>query len=158
MNCHPAAMFIYNNVPLHPSHVTKQFLDIANIATLFWPAISPDLNLIELILAIMRKIPKTCSSNNLFYVLIDIWDGLDDHFIRLLTSMLKRISSVIATKVSYTKFWKLLRWIINVCMLGVKVFFHISLFLQDFFFDLTILIHCFENTTADNCNTAFLTS
>ena len=70
-----------------------------------WPAVSPDLNPIENLLAAikteMRKLPVSTDSDELFGRLVEIWIGMDA--LPAVLSMRRRLSSTIDVDGGHTK-------------------------------------------------------
>lgn len=93
--------FQQDNCPIHKARLVRQFLAENGVATLVWPARSPDLNPIENVWAIMTK--KVNTNNNipqnreeLIEKIREAWQELNVEYIqKLISSMPRRIQSVI---------------------------------------------------------------
>ena len=92
-------IFQQDNAPSHRSTVTKDFLTRSNINVMKWPPYSPDLNVIEIIWAIMKmriRQKKVKTLDELKDVVQKVWDDLDYETIeKLITSMPTRCKDVI---------------------------------------------------------------
>ena len=95
-------VFQQDNAPAHRAIITQTFFNQNNIAVLTpWPAISPDLNVIEHLWDKMDKDiralrPQPTTVQELQRALLDAWDNIPQPFIQQLTrSMRQRCTAVI---------------------------------------------------------------
>lgn len=103
-------VLMHDNARPHAAAAVRNYLGNQNIATLNWPARSPDLNPIEHVWDIMgrqfrarRNPPATL--NELGVVLQEIWDNIDQELIsNLILSMNHRCQAVIAARGGNTKY------------------------------------------------------
>lgn len=91
-------IFQQDNAPAHNSKETRAVLAELGITVLDWPPYSPDLNVIEVIWAIMEKrVEKLCPKNieELKAVIIDVWNSITWQTIAgLICSMKDRLIAV----------------------------------------------------------------
>jgi len=94
-----------DNDPKHNSAKAKQFLKNKSVMCIDFPPCSPDLNPIENIWAIYKakiRKEKYANLNDLAETALHIWDTLDmTHIHNTINSMNKRLTQIIAKKVSY---------------------------------------------------------
>ena len=101
---------MHDNAPAHRANRTREFLQVSGINVLEWPAVSPDLNPIEHLWDHMKRVlrttePKPRSSDELWAVLLDIWNGINERTIESLTSsMRKRVKCVIDAQGGHTRY------------------------------------------------------
>ena len=94
----------------HRANRTREFLQVSGVNVLEWSAMIPDLNPIEHLWDHMKCVlrttePKPRSSDELWAVLLDIWNGINERTIKSLTpSMRKRINSVIGAQGGHTHY------------------------------------------------------
>jgi len=94
--------------PKHTSRRAQRWLEANHVATLAWPAKSPDLNPIEHLWAIVKQ--RVCEGPPLGYVK-ELWERLErtwwdiEHLCRqLVESMPARIEAVIEARGGYTRY------------------------------------------------------
>ncbi len=103
-------IFQEDNAPIHTAHIAKDWKKDNNIASLPWPAQSPDLNPIENLWDVLeRRVrkhkPLPRNQDNLWQILQEEWLKLDiDICNNLVDSMPRRIAAVIANKGNPTKY------------------------------------------------------
>ena len=103
-------IYMHDNAPAHRANRTREFLQVSGINVLEWPAVSPDLNPIEHLWDHMKRVlrttePKPRSSDELWAVLLDIWNGINERTIESLTSsMRKRVKCVIDAQGGHTRY------------------------------------------------------
>ena len=99
-----------DNSPVHKSNTVVIFLQENNIEVLPWPAVSPDMNCIEHVWAILgmellKLKPQPQNSEELFNALLVAWEAIDPQVIRNLTSkMRKRVNWLKQQNGCHTKF------------------------------------------------------
>ena len=97
---HPNHVFQQDNACAHTARLTRDFLQQHNFRTLPWPALSPDLNLIEHLWdEIQRRLndirPRPITAAELAAAFQRVWDTVLMAFInRLIHSMYRRCMSV----------------------------------------------------------------
>ena len=95
--------FMQDNAAIHRSKSTKGWLQAANIPTLEWPAISPDLNPIENVWGMMvRDVydngQQYSNTKELETAILAAWDRVSmDYLTKLIKSMPKRMKEVFKT-------------------------------------------------------------
>lgn len=95
---------MHDNARCHTSRATAQFLGEVGIATLDWPALSPDLNPIEHLWDELKKKvrsrnPAPSSVDELKLALIEEWEGIpQDSINKLIRSMRNRLRAVIRAR------------------------------------------------------------
>ena len=108
---YPGAPYILqqDNDPKHPSRKTRDWLALKHIATLPWPAQSPDLNPIEQLWATLKRrmghgaAPTTV--DELWERLERVWWAIEpDLCCRLVESMPDRVEAVIKARGGHTRF------------------------------------------------------
>lgn len=109
---YPNNSFIYqqDNCPVHTANVVKDWFHNNNVEVLPWPSISPDINPIENVWAIIVKkiyhrnfFPH--NSNELWEIIHQCWEELDQNIARnLINSMPNRLAQVIEKEGSMTKY------------------------------------------------------
>ena len=103
-------IFQEDNAPIHTAHIAKDWKKDNNIASLPWPAQSPDLNPIENLWDVLeRRVrkhkPLPRNQDNLWQILQEEWLKLDiDICNNLVDSMSRCIAAVIANKGNPTKY------------------------------------------------------
>ena len=103
-------IFQEGNAPIHTAYIAKDWKKDNNIASLPWPAQSPDLNPIENLWDVLeRRVrkhkPLPRNQDNLWQILQEEWLKLDiDICNNLVDSMPRRIAAVIANKGNPTKY------------------------------------------------------
>lgn len=108
-------IFIDDNAPPHRSRAVLDFkrdnipfLNFLNHDD--WPAVSPDLNVIEHVWAFMKAVIRNLENQTqtmevLEHVVLQTWDAISQEFINnLVNSMTDRIRSVILANGFYTRF------------------------------------------------------
>ena len=87
--------------------IGTEFLEAEGVACLEWPSDSPDLIPIENVWALLksglREKIVTGGNDELFNVLVEIWDSIDT--VPVILSMRKRLLQVIDTDGGHTKYW-----------------------------------------------------
>ena len=97
---HRNVIFQQDNSPVHTSNVVKNFLQEQSVSVLPWPAVSPDMNPIENVWAVLGKKvhkanPQPKSSDELFDCLNTAWNSIDANFIeKLKPGMRKSLNAV----------------------------------------------------------------
>ena len=75
-------ILMHDNAPPHCARVIQEFLQGEGFDVLPWPSVSPDLNPIQDVRETMkyglRDRPVTRSSDDLFALLTEMWDSMDD--------------------------------------------------------------------------------
>ena len=103
-------IYMHDNDLAHRANRTKEFLQVSGINVLERSAVSPDLNPIEHLWDHMKRVlrttePKPRSSDELWTVLLDIWNGINERTIESLTSsMRKRVKCVIDAQGGHTRY------------------------------------------------------
>jgi hypothetical protein len=103
-------LLMHDNARCHTSRATAQFLGEVGIATLDWPALSPDLNPIEHLWDELKKKvrsrnPAPSSVDELKLALIEEWEGIpQDSINKLIRSMRNRLRAVIRARGGNTKY------------------------------------------------------
>jgi len=103
-------IFQEDNAPIHTARIAKQWKENNNIASLPWPAQSPDLNPIEnlwdeLDRNVRKHKPLPKNRDHLWQILQEEWLNLDENIYKnLVDSMPRRIAAVIANKGNATKY------------------------------------------------------
>lgn len=103
-------IFMQDNARSHTARIVREYLDEVNIPLMNWPARSPDLNPIEHVWDNMgRQIralqPPAITLNQLRGKILEIWEGIDQEFIRtLILSMGRRCQSVLNARGGNTRY------------------------------------------------------
>lgn len=103
-------ILMHDNARCHTSRVTTEYLEEVGIATMNWPALSPDLNPIEhvwdeLKRRVRSRNPAPSSVNELKSALIEEWEGIPQESIqKLIRSMKNRLQAVIRARGGNTKY------------------------------------------------------
>lgn len=103
-------LLMHDNARCHTARVTTEYLEEVGIATLDWPALSPDLNPIEHVWdELKRKVrsrtPAPSCLNELKAALIEDWEGIPQESIqKLIRSMKNRLRAVIRARGGNTKY------------------------------------------------------
>jgi hypothetical protein len=101
-------LFQQDNDPKHKAKLTTEFLETSGIDTLPWPPQSPDLNPIENLWSILDDMVKDRRPSNeaqLFEVLQNAWNNVNDHVLHsLVASMPRRCQAIIANNGYATKY------------------------------------------------------
>lgn len=103
-------LLMHDNARCHTSHATTEYLEEVGIATLDWPALSPDLNPIEhvwdeLKRRVRSRNPAPSTVNELKSALIEEWEGIPQASIqKLITSIKNRLRAVIRARGGNTKY------------------------------------------------------
>ena len=84
-----------DNAPVHKANTVGIFLQENIIEVLPWPAVSPDMNCIEHVWAILgmellKLKPQPQNSEELFNALLVAWEAIDPQVIRNLTSKMRK--------------------------------------------------------------------
>jgi transposase len=101
---------MHDNARCHTSSATTEYLEEVCIATLDWPALSPDLNPIEhvwddLKRRVRSRNPAPSSVDELKSALIEEWEGIPQESIqKLIRSMRNRLRAVIRARGGNTKY------------------------------------------------------
>lgn len=107
---HLEHIFQQDNASVHASASTRQWLETHNIATLPWPAKSPDLSPIEnvwamLVRAVYREKRQFGTVNELKKAIEEEWNQLDQNKLaELIDTMNKRLIEVISNKGGVTHY------------------------------------------------------
>ena len=94
-------LWMHDNTIPHTAAATKAYLEERGINVITWPALSPDLNLIENIWGIMcQKLyangKSYCNTNELWEVIVQTWHSLSIQvFWNLYNSMQRRMAQVL---------------------------------------------------------------
>ena len=105
-----SVIFQQDNAPIHIAKITKNWFKTSKIATIDWPANSPDLNPIE---NIWRQLKDNIQSQKVFpknvnelkVALKEEWENLDNSvFEKVVVSMPRRINAVLAARGGPTKY------------------------------------------------------
>jgi hypothetical protein len=105
-----SVLLMEDGAPIHRSTAAKQWREVNEIATLEWPAQSPDLNPIEHVWkllkdAISTKVPPIRTIKDLRHALRDEWTKLDVEVIsKSVENMPQRIKDVIQAQGGSTRF------------------------------------------------------
>ena len=108
---HPNHVFQQDNAYAHTARLTRDFLQQHNFRTLPWPALSPDLNLIEHLWdEIQRRLndirPRPITAAELAAAFQRVWNTVLIAFInRLIHSMYRRCMAVINANGGHTHYW-----------------------------------------------------
>lgn len=103
-------LFMHDNARPHVARVVQDYLQDVEIATLPWPARSPDLNPIEhlwdnLSRSVRALLPPPRDLNELSVRLTEMWDDMDQDTIRnLILSMPRRCEAVIRARGGNTRY------------------------------------------------------
>ena len=91
--------FIHDNAPPHTARLTRDMLEEHNIGVLDWPAMSPDLNLIENIWSILKQAVERRGPTNvgdLKKFILEEWNNIPSQiFVNLYASIRTRITKCI---------------------------------------------------------------
>ena len=106
-----------DNAPIHTSRKTTRFMEQNGIQTISWPANSPDLNPIEHVWNLLkrlvwrkwisqkRNVNKSVSTEDLENLVRDAWVSMNPAHLRsLVESMPRRVEAVISAKGGHTKY------------------------------------------------------
>lgn len=103
-------LLMHDNARCHTARATTEYLEEVGIATMDWPALSPDLNPIEhmwdeLKRRVRSRNPAPSSVDELKSALIEEWEGIPQESIRkLIRSMKNRLRAVIRARGGNTKY------------------------------------------------------
>ena len=100
---------MHNNARLHVARICRQFLDRNNVNVLPWPAVSPDMNLIEHIWDYLgRKVRARGNVHNLRDLenaLIPEWNNIPNVIIRrYVRSMRGRLAACIISRGGHSRY------------------------------------------------------
>ena len=96
------AVFQHDNDPKHTSKTTTALLKKLRVKVMDWPSISPDLNPIEQLCAILRRKVEECKVSNIHQlhdVHMEEWKRIP------VNSMPKKVKAVLENKSGHTKYW-----------------------------------------------------
>ena len=82
-----------DNAKPHTAKTTMSWLQQKGIEVLKWPAMSPDLNPIENLWALIKRRIEKCdpsTKSDLKEIIQEIWDGIDVELIRSLIKSMKK--------------------------------------------------------------------
>jgi transposase len=100
--CQPRAKFVQDNAPAHNAIRVKEWLSTSGIRVVPWPSLSPDLNPIENVWAIVKRrigSPSFSSTEELWQATQTAWNSITtSEILKIVDSMKKRISMCIALK------------------------------------------------------------
>jgi transposase len=103
-------IFQHDNDPKHTAKKVKKYLEEEKLQVLDWPSQSPDLNPIEHLWVELKKRLKNLkkrptSITELKYKVPEVWVGIETDICQnLISSMPRRIASVLKAKGGYTKY------------------------------------------------------
>lgn len=108
LSLRPGWIFMHDNAPAHRAGVTKKWLKLHRFKVMKWPANSPDLNPIEHLWSILKKILKSLGrvkKAELFPRAKEAWDKITTAECRkLVESMPRRLAAVIEAKGGNTRY------------------------------------------------------
>ena len=100
----------HRNAPVHTYNVVQDIVQEQSVSILPWPVVSPDMNPIENVWAVLGKKvrkakPQPKSSNELFHCHNNPWNTIDANFIEKLTSgMRRRLNAIKQSNGWHTKY------------------------------------------------------
>lgn len=122
METHQTTIFQQDNAPWHTSKVMQSFLQQAKVSILEWPGNSPDINPIENLWLIMKKVAAKHPKNieHLKTAIKEVWIKEIDLDIcrRLVESLSTRLREVIQNKGYSSRYWCAysLRFAFTICL------------------------------------------
>ena len=115
------AVFQHNNDPKHTSKTNIALLKRLRVKVMDWPSMSPNLNPIEHLWGILKRMLEVCKVSNICQlrdVVMEEWKSIPvDTCEALVKSMPRREKAVLDNHGGHTKYWQL-KW----CMLILKTF------------------------------------
>ena len=109
-----------DNAPVHRANMVTSWKTKNNLTSFKWPAQSPDLNVVEHLWMVLKKVistrnppPRTVA--DLQVVVREEWGKIQKNTVRtLVESMPKRAEKVIKTKGFGTKYWQIPQHLVNI--------------------------------------------
>jgi len=100
----------HDNAPPHRAYITQNYLADNDIHVMPWPAVSPDMNCIENLWAVLSRAlskakPQPTDADELFGLLSQEWDRIDEEMVLAHTrSMSRRINALFNVEGGHTKY------------------------------------------------------